>query len=231
MDLNLLFWSFGTLFSLGIFAVKIGCGLGYGKVGSKGIALTLGGYLILFELLALFAGRLLLQLEPLVRKGPWLHGVMAAGMVLWGVWLLVRQRQTASTGSSLPLLIPCPVCLTAMAFSTWTAISSLPLPPWAVGLLLGGAFCIMTLLVLVISRLRSAEGSVHSLGVAMITIGLYFIASLFLPARIEQAKGMYGSFLQELKPAASGEGNTLLLAGVMVAALLGGFFLRKGDTR
>ncbi len=35
MDLNLLLWVGGTLFSLGIFAVKTGTGLGYGQVSPQ----------------------------------------------------------------------------------------------------------------------------------------------------------------------------------------------------
>ncbi len=67
----------------------------------------------------------------------------------------------------------------------------------------------------------------------MITIGLYFIASLFLPAKVEQAKGMYGSFLKEMQPAAAGgnSSQSLLLVILLAAALLAGFFMRKGDTK
>lgn len=231
MDLNLLLWSGGTLFSLGIFAVKTGTGLGYGRISRKGIALTLGLYLLLFELLALLAGQVLALLEPLLKGGPWLHGGMALGMIIWGGWLLRKPGAVCTPGSSLALLIPCPVCLTAMTFSTWTALNSLPLLPWAVGLVLGSAFSVMTLLILFITRARNATGSVHSLGLAMITIGLYFIASLFLPAKVEQAKGMYGSFMKELQPAATGGNNAMLLAGVLAVALLAGFFLHKGDTK
>jgi len=233
MDLNIALWVGGTLFSLGIFAVKTGAGLGYGQVSRKGIALTLGLYLLLFELIALLAEWLLTLLEPLLKGGPWLHGVMALGMILWGGWLIWKPGGRCSPASSLALLIPCPVCLAAMIFSTWTALNSLPLLPWAVGLVLGGAFIVMTLLVLFITRTRTTTGSVHSLGLAMITIGLYFIASLFLPAKVEQAKGMYGSFVQELQPAleSGNSGQVGLLAVVLVVALLSGFFLRKGDTQ
>ncbi len=184
-------------------------------------------------MIALLAEWLLTLLEPLLKGGPWLHGVMALGMILWGGWLIWKPGGRCSPASSLALLIPCPVCLAAMIFSTWTALNSLPLLPWAVGLVLGGAFIVMTLLVLFITRTRTTTGSVHSLGLAMITIGLYFIASLFLPAKVEQAKGMYGSFVQELQPAleSGNSGQVGLLAVVLVVALLSGFFLRKGDTQ
>lgn len=233
MSLDLILWSGGTIFSLGIFSIKVGSGLGYGKVSRKGIALTLGLYLLLFELIALLAGTLLQLLEPLLKGGPWLHGGMALGMILWGAWLLRKPGGYAIPGSSLALLIPCPVCLTAMTFSTWTALNSLPLVPWAVGLVLGGAFIVLTLLVLFFTSSRTTGGSVHALGLAMITIGLYFIASLFLPGKVERARGMYCSFVKELQPATAGgnNGQFALLALLLAVALLAGFFMRKDDLK
>jgi predicted transporter len=232
MDLNILLWSGGTLFSLGIFAAKVGAGLGYGRFGRAGVALTLALYLALFQLVAQLAERLLRLLEPLLRGGPWLHGAMAAGMILWGIFLVMKRGGACSSpSSSLPLLIPCPVCLTAMTFSTWTALRTLPFASWGVGLAMGGAFSLLTLGIMALARRGSRRGSVPSLGMAMIVIGLYYLASLFLPARIEQAKGMYRSFLKELQPAAgNGKGNMILL-GLLLAALLIGFFSRKGGNR
>ncbi|MFA7060957.1 MAG: DUF2162 domain-containing protein [Pedobacter sp.] len=232
MDLNILLWIGGALFSLGIFAVKVGSGLGYGQVGRKGVALTLCLYLTLFELIALLADRLLRILEPLLRGGPWLHLVMALGMILWGLSIIMRSGRISTPGSSLALLIPCPVCLSAMTFSTWAALQALPLLPWGVGLVMGGVFSGMTLLVMAAVKARSERTSTTpSLGLAMITIGLYFIASLFLPGKVEQAKGMYGSFLKELQPtAANGSGGMILLA-LLSIALLTGFFIHKGDTK
>jgi predicted transporter len=231
MDLNILLWIGGTLFSLGIFAVKVGSGLGYGQVSRKGVLLTLGLYLALFELIALLADRLLKILEPLLRGGPWLHGVMAFGMILWGLAIIMRADRISTPGSSLALLIPCPVCLSAMAFSTWAALQALPLLPWGVGLVMGGVFSVMTLLIMAAVRARSQRSSTPSLGLAMITIGLYFIASLLLPGKVEQAKGMYGSFLKELQPAAANSSGGIILLVLLSVALLTGFFIHSGDTK
>ncbi len=231
MSLDLILWSGGTIFSLGIFSIKVGSGLGYGKVSRKGVALTLGIYLLLFELIALLAGTLLQLLEPVLKGGPWLHGAMALGMIVWGGFLVLRPQAADHPISSIALLLPCPICLTAMTFSTWTALNSLPLLPWGVGLLLGSGFSIMTLLVMLLVGRRKTGNGLPSLGLAMITIGLYFIASLFLPGKVEQARGMYGSFLKELQPVATGGNSGMLLAGILGVALLAGFFLHKGDTK
>ncbi|ABQ24985.1 DUF2162 domain-containing protein [Geotalea uraniireducens] len=231
MDLNIALWVGGTLFSLGIFAVKVGAGLGYGQVSRKGVAFTIGLYLALFELIALLAERLLPLLEPLLKGGRWLHMVMAMGMILWGLFIIKRQGGTSPHDSPLALLIPCPVCLTAMTFSTWSALNSLPLLPWAVGLVLGGVFSSMTLVVMIVSRTGSNRRSLPSLGLVMITIGLYFIASLFLPTKVEQAKGMYSSFLKELPPVAGNGTGGMFLLGLLLTALLVGFFTHKGGNK
>lgn len=231
MDLNIILWIGGTLFSLGIFAVKVGSGLGYGQVGRKGILLTLGLYLTLFELIALIADRLLRILEPLLRGGPWLHGVMAFGMILWGVFIIMRRGLVSTPASAVALLIPCPVCLSAMTFSTWAALQTLPLLPWGVGLVMGGMFSVMTLLIMAAVRVRSQRTATPSLGLAMITIGLYFIASLFLPGKVEQAKGMYGSFLKEVAPVTGNGTGGLILLALLLAALSAGFFIHKGDAQ
>lgn len=230
MDLDLILWTGGTLFSLGIFASKVGTGLGYGRFGPMGVALTLAVYLALFQLAAVLSDRLSSLLGPILRGGPWLHSGMAAGLIIWGVFLVLKRGESrASTSSSLPLLVPCPVCLTAMTFSTWSALRILPFSPWGVGLAMGGAFSLLTLGVTLLTRAGSRRGSSPSLGLAMIVIGSYYIFSLFLPARIEQAKAIYGSFLAEPVPAAVIGTDGPLLAVTLLAALLTGFFLRKGD--
>ncbi|MDY0300251.1 MAG: DUF2162 domain-containing protein [Trichlorobacter sp.] len=233
-DLDILLWSGGTLFSLGIFAAKTGMGLGYGRFGRVGVLLTLGLYLVLFQVTAHLTQRLLHLLEPLLRDGPWLHEVMAAGMIIWGIILIVKPegKNCRTPASSLTLLIPCPVCLTAITFSTWTALQTLPFPSWGVGLAMGGMFSLLTLIIMFIARKNSHDGGTPSLGLAMIAIGLYYIASLFLPAKVEQTKGMYGSFVTELQPATVNGADgmvLLLLVGVLLAVLCIGFFLRKGD--
>ena len=88
MDLNIILWIGGMLFSLGIFAVKVGFGLGFSGMKWKGVLLTLSLYLVLFVAIAVLSGHLIKFLEPVLRKGPYLHALMAAGMIGWGIYLL-----------------------------------------------------------------------------------------------------------------------------------------------
>lgn len=217
MDLNIILWIGGMLFSLGIFAVKVGFGLGFGGIKRKGIFLTLFMYVVLFVVIAILSEQLMKILEPVLRKGPYLHALMAIGMIAWGIYLLRRQTTEhrteielkfkiqnskinspeLSTLNSFLLLIPCPVCLTAMTFSTWAALSVIKLPAYIVGLGLGIVFVGLSLLFFGITRLKSSMSPRISLGLSMMGIGIYFIASLVLPAKIEEARGVYQSFITE----------------------------------
>ncbi|PKL51621.1 MAG: hypothetical protein CVV37_05595 [Nitrospira bacterium HGW-Nitrospira-1] len=313
MDLNIILWIGGMLFSLGIFAFKVGFGLGFSRLKWKGILMTLSLYLMLFVVVAALSGHLIKLLEPVLRKGPYLHALMAMGMIVWGVYI-VRQSGSATVrqtnvknpvpraqgvksqnkfilsfsgltpASSMPsrgmteggramtqirkqfipvpraqgvlayslkfkiqnsknsslithhpsllLLIPCPVCLTAMTFSTWAALNVIKLPAPLIGLGLGVVFIALSLAfyfsLKLVTRYSSLVTQRISLGLGMIAIGLYFISSLILPAKIEEARGMYGSFVAD----SSGVdiNNTAgVLAVLLITALIGYFVNTKKE--
>lgn len=234
MDLNIILWLGGMLFSLSIFAVKVGFGLGFGGIRKKVIFLTLSLYLVLFVLVAMLSEQIIKILEPILRKGPYLHAFIATGMIAWGVFTLRKacdnhKHQKGFLTPSFLLLIPCPVCMTAMTFSTWTALNVIKLPSPLVGLGLGITFAVLSLLFLAFAKLKSSERPEISLGLSMITIGIYFIASLFLPAKIEEAKGVYMSFLADSRVVDIN--NAMGVLTVLLIAMLIGYFsnFKKGD--
>jgi predicted transporter len=239
VDLNIVLWAMGTLFSLGIFAVKVGFGLGYGRFRAKGIIVTLLGYVLLFVAIALVSGKLMELAMPILKKGPYIHLLMAAGMIVWGVYMLRgghgHGHAPSSIGdsafkSSLLLIVPCPVCLSAMSFSTWTALGALQMPPALVGLGLGASFAILSLVFLFLSRFAQSAHPDASLGLAMVAIGLYFIGSLLLPAKIEEGRAMYASFT-----GAGATSDASNMAGVLLILFVGlamGWVIRqKGHKR
>ncbi len=231
MNIDILLWIGGMLFSLGVFAVKVGLGLRYGRTKAKGVACVLVAYLLLFALLATLSRPVMIWAAPILNKGPYLHLFMSAALMIWGL-SLVRAREDNRPCepkktdrhrlSTLVLIIPCPVCLSAMLFSTWAAIGVIKLPGPVVGMLLGLAFAFLTLVVMALSALSRLDHPDAALGLTMVTIGLYFVLSLFLPAKIEEAKRMYASMAgntQHLNPYHAG-----LTAAVLVAAGAVGFF-------
>lgn len=249
MDVNLVLWIGGMLFSLSVFVVKVGFGLGLGRMRWWGIVLTLSLYLGLFILTALFSEGLIKILEPVVRKGPYVHIVMALGMMVWGLYLIrhlagpdsgcgvysVRGKPTAPAATraapppALFLLLPCPVCLTAITFSTWAALQVIKLPAWVVGLGLGATFIILSLLVYLCIKLFTLKATLVNqrigLGLSMMAIGLYFLTSLFLPAQIEAAKSIYQSFVTEGGGMALSDHIGVFF--LLLAALVVGFLINK----
>jgi len=233
MDLNSILWIGGMLFSLGIFAVKVGFGLGYGRIGTKGVSVTLAGYVVLFIIIALLSEKLIGMIAPILSKGPYLHLLMSAGLIAWGLYAIRGSHVIHQTGQktadamlqpSLLLIIPCPVCIAAMTFSTWTALGVIKLPAALVGIGMGFSFAALTLLFLALARFGKSESPEASLGLAMIAIGLYFGASLLLPAKIEEAKGVYVSFIDK-----SGMMDNTNTIGVLLVLLIAMFigYLRK----
>ncbi len=244
MDLNIVLWIGGMFFSLGIFAIKVGFGLGFSRMRWKGILITLSLYLVLFVAIAVLSGQLMKILEPVLKKGAYLHALMAIGMIAWGI-ILLRTRSTdhrtqtklkfkiqnsknsslITHHSSLLLLIPCPVCLSAMTFSTWAALSVIKLPSLIVGVGLGVIFALSTLAVVGLTRIKQTSSHEISLGLSMIAIGFYFIASLYLPAKIEEARGMYQSFLTE--GANIDMNNSIGVFAILFVSFIIGYFANK----
>jgi predicted transporter len=112
-----------------------------------------------------------------------------------------------------------------MTLSTWSALTAVKLPAALVGLSLGVVFCAMTLAVMAVARLRRSEHPETALGLAMITVGLYLLASLYLPAKIEEAKAMYASLAPEQNGANPYHGAAI--AGILMALAGIGFFAAK----
>lgn len=237
MNVNIIMWIGGMGAVLAAFAFKLAIGFSSGRPRPRWIVTILAGYLGLFALAGLLSGKSTKVLELLLQQGPYLHGALAGGMILWGLWLAGRKRrvlrEAGHGGGSLPLpapvlpfVLPCPVCLAAMAFSVCAAGAALRLPPLVVGLCLGGAFVLASLAVLfLLRRRRAAEASATPLGLAMTVIGLYFVLSLAIPAKIEEAKGMYASFLLEHQTIDIQ--NTLGALGILAAMVLIGYWAGK----
>lgn len=227
MDLNILLWIGGMLFSLGIFAIKVGLGMGGANYTVRRMCLVLFGYTVLFALIAISAEQLIRYAAPLLQRGPYTHTFLAAGLIVWGALVLLKKEKSddgsgaAKPGhASLLMVVPCPVCISAMAFSTLAALNVVKMAPILLGLFLGGGFSVMALLVAMAVRNRTGSKSTVPLGMSMVVIGLYFIMALFLPSKIEAARGMYSSFAAETAraPSAPDASGVLLFILILLTA-------------
>lgn len=246
-DLNTLLWLGGMLFSLGIFAIKVGFGLGFSRASFRAITVVLAMYLVLFVVVAVLSQRLLQTLEPILRQGPYLHALMSVGMITWGIYLVQKSSKASGhqhaikfemqdsktthssliTHHSLLLLVPCPVCLTAMTFSIWSALNVIKWHPMWVGLSVGAVFVVFSLIIYFLIKASHRSQSTFTqevrLGLAMIAVGIYYIASLHIPAKVEEARLAYSAFLTDTQVVDSSQ--QLGVLGLMALFFVVGFFI------
>ncbi len=112
-----------------------------------------------------------------------------------------------------------------MTFSTWAALSVIKLPAPLVGLGLGITFVALSLLFYGFTMIKRSANPAIGLGLSMMGIGVYFLSSLILPAKIEEAKGIYGSFLTEGNNIDMN--NAIGVSALLFTALIIGYFANK----
>ncbi len=235
-------WAAGILFTITVFAVKVGLGLGFYPVSRKKIGRVLVLYLGIFLLMGLVLEwtampRYFIFFQKFMKLGTTLHVLIAVGMLGWGYFLISRPEPadpghcgTCEQDAS-PLwlvILPCPVCLTAILLSTSVALSFLPYPGWLVGGVLGLVFCLLTLLTVILSRYglkKSVTAPIHRLGLLMTSIGAYFLLSLLLAPVVTQAKEIYqGAIPQKSSASPYQTGLFALFIALLIAA---GFFKQR----
>jgi len=203
MDLDLFLWTGGMVFTVGVLAAKVGFGLGFGRFNWRITLLVYAGYLVLFVVAAVLSDRLISVLESVLRAGPCLHVAAAAIMMAWGLFTLTGTHSHGPPSPRTPasawiLVAPCPACVSAIVFSTWAALHATQWPAPVVGCAVGLGFAtlssVLQILVTTGSRGRTSGSSRIGLGLTMIAVGLYFIGSMILPAKIHEATALYSTF-------------------------------------
>ncbi len=253
-DIDIILWIAGTWITLGIFAIKVGWGMMFSGLGKKGYVLFILIYVLLFLLASNFLRIILPWLQPLIGKGSYLHLVMAGMTVGWGIFLITKKGELPEAGltntifmsiprdkaiilsspaplcgpslqHSLILLLPCPVCVISIVFSTWALQSATGWNGTIVALILGAGFSLISLMPRLIVRVAQISVSSPNLGLIMLAIGTYFIVSIFVPAKVEEAKHIYEIFLVENQTIIITEAVKTLL--IVSLPFFGGLFLSK----
>jgi predicted transporter len=227
MEIKSLF--LGLVFTMGVFAVKSGAGLGHGLHRQAGVRRNLMvagafvcGYLLLFALAWLMVVRFdflahLQTLMTLAAGGMLLHFLLAALLLVWGVLLQKRGHQQAVAGRSwLLLALPCPVCFSVILFSMAFLHNLLPGNPWLIAWLAGGFMAVSLGSGLFFFFLNQKVGD-QGLGMVMVLAALYFLVTIAIVPQFGDLKRIYRI-----------SSNMVVLADSRLLLLLAGMALAFG---
>lgn len=243
-------WMSGILAAFLVFGIKIGAGLGsqvnHPHVSQKGKWLFLVGamfvYLVLFiGMHFLVTGLNLLdyldRLTQALKYGMMVHFVLAAGLMIWGVRLLLQPPPPSRhfpLKAGLLLVMPCPVCATVILLNLSLAFSLFPLAPAKTTVLLFAiflSFILATLFVITLFRQRIKSMETF-LGLTMVIVSLYFLLTILVAPIYPEIKAAYTMAASnsptgqlEIKPLA-------IMAGTALALGVAGFYhsyFKKAD--
>jgi predicted transporter len=232
VDVDVSLWVSGMLVSLALFAVKVGLGLGFGGLRRRQIVLIYAMYFALFIGAACSAPLFTGALERVPKAGPYLHILVGTVMIAWGIlalrWFGHNAERPGVSRHAWIFAMPCPACLIAMVASTGVVMKLTRLSALAVGVALGITFVALGW---ILQRfLWSARGrplartSQVAIGLTMLAMGAYFLATMFLPAAIRNAGQVYASFIADGVEIGTGSGQGVWLMLAAVAAF--GYFAR-----
>ncbi len=242
----------GLVLSLSVFAVKTGFGWAYLWIQSvprrraaASFAVLLG-YAAVFALALLLAFHLDLQaqyemLMPLWRNGTLFHWLTAILLLLWSLILLKApasstgpKRNVLSRKGWLPLVLPCPVCLSAVFMAVCGLALSFPESAVYAVVALFAVFVLMALaggILLIRSRNKSATPPEATLGLLMLLASLYFMLSALLMPHLGDISKIY-RMAAHARQAQVEDLTTALLTWTGIGILIWfGFFFTKRHIR
>ncbi len=202
-------WIIGILAALGVFGIKVGLGLGtqiYRRslaTGQKMIRLlsTLWLYLLLFVCLHFLISHFNLldyldQGMNLVRYGMFLPVAVAAGLLFWGMTLLLQtppEERTSSGWADYLLIFPCPVGATVILLNLTLAYSFFTLSHLSTTLILFAFFSGIIVVTLgLLYPFRHKIGANNSfLGITMTLMGLYILCIIIITPIYPEIKAAF----------------------------------------
>jgi predicted transporter len=233
----------GIAFTLGIFALKSGVGLQYYFVQKRKIKTRLllffmcaVAYLFIFLLCALIIQKddmvsRFARGQSLVKSGMLIHILMAGGLVIWGIMLLKRKESSSkATCGWLALVIPCPVCITVIFFSTAFLLSRFPHSGYmAVSAAYLGFMTIVVITVTGMLMWRSMSGSTpeSTLGTAMLIIAAYFFLSVIIIPQFGDIDRLYRLAAYQNEKQIINIRDTLFLYSAMAVLFITGCWTMK----
>jgi predicted transporter len=233
----------GLVFSLGIFSVKSGCGISYLVSGRPSLlgkatafALVTATYFLLFvgswhicksiDLVNHFN-----RLKSLFESGMVLHVLMAAGTLFWGISLLkgAEDSRLKSYGW-IALVVPCPVCASAIFFITGFLVAFFPADSFSAVLGAYAVYLVTTLLtmaVLALSLRLTNTTPERVLGLAMLFVSAYFFLSVLLAPHFGELERVYRVARHGSKESIGNASEAMTVGFVLVLSFVTGFVLKR----
>lgn len=207
-------WLTGVSVALAAFGIKTGIGLSSVIYDETRPLKAKSGFffstMLLYFLVFATGHFLMMNVSLIEHMGAFLnilkfgmtgHIIIAFGLIFWGIKLVSAvPGNTAQKKSISPylLILPCPVCATAILLMTAMAHNLSSFTPLHTSSLLYAVFFLITLLTISLFfpfRSQIRKNSTGFLGVSMMGVGLYFILLLFLSPVYPAAKKVYAAAL------------------------------------
>ena len=245
MELKSLF--LGLTFTIGIFALKNGIGLHYFLIQRRKLKtklLFVFFYCLVYLLIFILSSHILQRIDIIhyfeivqnfLKSGMFIHILMAAGLIIWGVVLLKgKESQDKKSFGWLALIIPCPVCITVIFFSTAFLISYFP--NFGCMAVLGACLgfmviVIITLISMALLGTRTDSTPESILGAAMLTIAAYFFLSVIVMPQFRDMGEIYRLAAYQGEKQIVSPQDALFLYFTMAALFTTGFLAMRRKIR
>jgi predicted transporter len=237
------FWAVGIAFTVFIFAGKAGLVAGTTNIST----LKILGLTLIYGALAFLMGTVLKVFNPLdyfqffqkfMSYGVLAHLFLSIGLLDWGIYTIksfVNRKLSQMSKIGYLLILPCPVCLSAMLLSCSIFVAITGIDPLKAGALMAALFMVVLAAVALLTRRlmrrtnkKGVPGPVL-LGFVMILVGLYFAVSVIVVPVYSQTKVFFSTASRVVSPSLPLKEAVGLLAVSALFFGLGFFKNRKEE--
>jgi len=237
------FWAVGIAFTVFIFAGKAGLVAGTTNIKT----LRILGLAFIYGALAFLMGAVLKVFNPLdyfqffqkfMSYGVILHLFLSIGLLAWGVYTIksyINQRLNHMSKTGYLLILPCPVCVSAMLLSCSIFVAITGIDPLKAGALMALLFILLIAVVALLTKrlMRTDKEKVPGpvlLGFVMMLVGLYFAVSVIVVPVYSQSKVFFSTAGRVVAPGLSlKEALGLIAVSALVFSL--GFLKNRKEQR